>query len=139
MSQNHRVKTRHLVCKVAELPAGSRKIVRVPAFGRELEIGVFNVDGTVVAYRNICPHAGAPVCEGPVCGTTLPSGVYEYSLARHNEIVRCPWHGWEFALLTGEHLVDEKMKLRGYTVETQNENLEGFEIEREDETIYVLI
>jgi nitrite reductase/ring-hydroxylating ferredoxin subunit len=137
-------KTRHAVATVAELPPGARKIVRVAVFGKEIEIGVFNVGGRLVAYRNVCPHAGAPVCEGHICGTTLPSAVYEYSLAREGEILRCPWHGWEFDLLTGEHLVDEKMKLRAYAVETQesggrNDNLEAFPVETQDETIFVLI
>lgn len=139
-----REKQRHAVAKVAEMPVGARKIVKVPAFGKEVEIGLFNVNGKLVAYRNVCPHAGAPVCQGKVCGTTAPSKVGEFLLVRPGEIVRCPWHGWEFDLLTGEHLVDEKMKLRGYEVETsaepsKNENLEGFSVETEGEDIFVLL
>src|SRR5690349_22058409 len=97
-------KTRHPVATVSEIPAGERKLVKVPAFGKEIEIGVFNVGAKYFAYRNVCPHAGAPVCEGKICGTTLPSDVGEYILARQGEILRCPWHGWEFDLLTGAHL-----------------------------------
>lgn len=122
---------------LSELPAGAHKIVKIPAFGKEIELGVFNVGGQYFAYRNVCPHAGAPVCQGRVCGTTLPSDVGEYILAREGEILRCPWHGWEFDLLTGQHLVDEKMKLRPYDV--QAESLEAFNIETQDETIWVLI
>jgi nitrite reductase/ring-hydroxylating ferredoxin subunit len=161
-SNNANSKTRHAVAKTSEFPPGSRKIVNVPAFGRDIEIGIFNVHGKLVAYRNVCPHAGAPVCVGRVCSTTLPSDVYEYNLAREGEILRCPWHGWEFDLFTGEHLVDEKMKLRAYDVETQevataetatdstgtpqssddqhtSENLESFPIESDGETIFILI
>jgi nitrite reductase/ring-hydroxylating ferredoxin subunit len=130
---------RHAVAKIADIPVGGRIIARVPAFGKEIEIGVFNVGGRFFAYRNVCPHAGAPVCEGKICGTTAPSDVGQFILEREGEIVRCPWHGWEFDLLTGKHLVDEKMKLRPYTVETDAENLENYPVETEGETVFVLI
>lgn len=136
-----RERVRHLVCPVAELPSGARKIVQVPAFGRMIEIGIFNVGSNLVAYRNVCPHAGAPVCVGKVCGTTTSNAVFELDYVREGEILRCPWHGWEFDLWNGEHLVDEKMRLKSYevTVEGKDENLEAFEVEVEAGLIYVLI
>ncbi|MFC4102681.1 Rieske (2Fe-2S) protein [Paenibacillus xanthanilyticus] len=106
-----------------ELSKSGRLIVTV----KGMEIGLFAVGDRFYAWRNTCPHAGAPVCEGPVCGTRLPSLVYEYKYGKDREIVRCPWHGWEFDLLTGQHLVDGKVKLRGY------------EVEVEDGRVYVLI
>lgn len=134
-------RARHAVAHIAELPPGTHLIAQVAAFGKTLEIGVFNVGGCLVAYRNVCPHAGAPVCVGKVCGTTLPGKVGEYVLAREGEILRCPWHGWEFDLLTGDHLVDDKMKLRAYDVETgvPEETLESFAVETEGDTVFVLI
>ncbi len=132
-----KIPTRHAVAKVSEIPVGERLIVKVPAFGKEIEIGVFNVGGRFFAYRNVCPHAGAPVCEGVICGTTAPSQVGEFILARQGEIVRCPWHGWEFDLLTGRQLVDETMKLRAYA--TEAENLEDYAVETEADTIWILI
>ena len=132
-------KTRHAVAQLAEIPVGERKLCKIPAFGKEIELGVFNVGGEFYAYRNVCPHAGAPVCVGKTCGTTAPGAVSEFNLVREGEIVRCPWHGWEFDLKTGEHLVDEKMKLRAYPVETSDENLESFEVETQGETVFVLI
>ncbi len=131
--------TRYAVAKLADIPVGGRIIAKVPAFGKEIEVGVFNVGGSFFAYRNVCPHAGAPVCEGKICGTTAPSKVGEYILEREGEIVRCPWHGWEFDLLTGKHLVDEKMKLRPYTVETGSEDLEGYTVETEGDTVFISI
>lgn len=134
---NPSTKNRHEVATLAEMPVGARKIVKIPAFGKEIEIGLFNVGGRLVAYRNVCPHAGAPVCEGRVCGTTMPGEVGEYILGREGEIVRCPWHGWEFDLLNGQHLVDEKMKLRPYDVEA--ESLEAFDVETGDGKVWVLV
>ena len=96
------------VASKREIAEGSCKIVRV----KGVEYGIFRVRGKFYAWRNACPHYGAPVCKGKMTGTRLPSGVYEYRLGRENEILRCPWHGWEFDLITGEHLADPATKLR---------------------------
>jgi nitrite reductase/ring-hydroxylating ferredoxin subunit len=49
-------------------------------------VAVFNVDGKYFALDDYCPHAGAPLSEGSLDGTT----------------VICPWHGSCFDLNTGE-------------------------------------
>jgi len=110
---------RYPVASIADIKERGRKIVKV----KGMEVGIFFVDGHFVAYRNFCPHGAAPACEGPICGTRLPTDVYEYEYGRENEILRCPWHGWEFDLKTGRHLVDEKVKLRSYTIEQEGDNL----------------
>ena len=102
----------HPVCPAAELNPGGRKLVTI---GR-IEIGVFNVAGGFHAYRNICPHAGAPVCLGRITGTSLPTPVYEYAYGREGCILRCPWHGWEFDLVTGKGLYDAKDRVMTYEV-----------------------
>jgi nitrite reductase/ring-hydroxylating ferredoxin subunit len=88
------------LCREEELPIGERRIAAVGG----LEIGVFNLGGRFVAYRNLCPHQGAPVCQGRVGGTTLPSAPGEYVFGRLGRILHCPWHGWQFDLETGEAL-----------------------------------
>ena len=102
---------RHVVATVAELPPGSRKIVDVE--GRS--IGVFNVDGTFYALRNTCPHQAAPLCLGSIKGMALPSKPGEYLWAREGEILRCPWHGWEFDIRTGQSWCDPaRLKAKRY-------------------------
>jgi len=122
-----------------ELPPGSRKLV---THGK-ISFGIFNVNGAYFAYRNICPHAGAPVCEGSVSGTTLPSSVYEYTLGHDGCILRCPWHGWEFDLRSGEHLVDPDTRLKKFPVDSvvppQSENLDTFPVEHEGDLLYVTL
>lgn len=83
-------------------------------------MGVFNVNGEYVAVLNICPHELAPVCRGRVGGTTLDSAPGDYLWGREGEIVACPWHGWEFDLLTGEMLADPRIRLRRYPVEVRD-------------------
>lgn len=110
---------KYAVAKVADLLEKKRRIVEV----KGVEVGIFVVDGRFYAWRNFCPHAAARVCAGTVCGTRLPSMVYEYEYGRDQEILRCPWHGWEFDLKTGRHLVDPKVRLRGISVEQDGEDL----------------
>lgn len=124
---------KHWVAKKGEIKEGTCKIVSVNG----LEFGIFNVNNEFYAYRNVCPHAGAEVCRGKIVGTRLPGKVYEYKYGRDQEILRCPWHGWEFDLITGEHLVDPEVKLKRGQLE--HERLEKGELHYESEDIYLLL
>ncbi len=104
---------RHIVARVEEIPHGGRKIIRLE--GRE--VGIFNLDGTFYALKNVCPHQGARVCLGRIVGTTLPSEVYEFKYGMEGQILRCPWHEWEYDIRTGESLFDPKVKILSYPVE----------------------
>ena len=109
---------KHMVAWTREIPPGARRIVDVE--GRS--IGVFNVQGRYVAVLNVCPHELAPVCLGRLGGTTLPSAPGEWMWGREGEILACPWHGWEFDLLTGACLTD-KRRLRMYEVTVEDDQI----------------
>ncbi|MEK3724026.1 Rieske (2Fe-2S) protein [Paenibacillus sp. FSL H8-0034] len=103
-----------------EVMALGKKIVVI----KNMEIGIFYVGGRFYAWRNLCPHAAAPVCKGLINGTTLPKDVYEYEFGYEGQILRCPWHGWEFDLTDGRHLApDSSAKLRGYEVRVEDGSL----------------
>ena len=93
---------RYVVARTNEIPAGGVKVVTV----RGREIALFNVAGEFFALLNRCPHEGAPLCGGIRVGLleSREPGTYEYS--REGEILRCPWHGWEFDLRTGQSYCD---------------------------------
>ena len=110
---NERNVKKHHVANIDEVVAAGKKIIE----WNGLEIGIFHVNGEFHAWRNLCPHFAAPVCEGHIRGTRLFSDIYEYHFGRESEILRCPWHGWEFDLKTGKLFVDESIKLRGYPIE----------------------
>jgi nitrite reductase/ring-hydroxylating ferredoxin subunit len=111
--------SRYIVGTVAEVPPGERKIVEVE--GRS--IGVFNVHGTFYALRNTCPHQGGPLCRGSIKGMTMPSAPGEYVWAREGEILRCPWHGWEFDLTTGRAICEpHRTRVRTYEVTVEAGN-----------------
>jgi nitrite reductase (NADH) small subunit len=105
---------RHVVARAEEIPPGGRKIIRIVGRG---EIGVFNVDGAYYALKNTCAHQGSRVCLGKIVGTALPSDVYEYRYGREGEILRCPWHEWEYDIKTGESVFDPKVRVTTYPVE----------------------
>ena len=125
---------RYVVAPVGEFGPGSRKIV--DAGGRS--IGVLNVNGALYALRNLCPHQGAPLCIGRIKGTTLPGRPYEYVYGRDDEIIQCPWHGWEFEIATGRSVFNpHKVRVRSYPVtvgapEADDVWLETFAVTVED-------
>src|ERR1044071_695878 len=110
---------KHVIARREDIPPGGRKIVRVA--GRE--VGVFNIDGTFYVLKNVCPHQGARVCLGRIVGTALPSDVYEYSYGREGQILRCPWHEWEYDITTGESVFDPNVRVKTYDVEIDNGDL----------------
>lgn len=103
---------------LGDLAPGERRIVSV----EDKSIGVFNTGSQIVAVLNICPHALAPICLGALGGTTLPSKPGEFVWGRENEILRCPWHGWEFDLHSGQCLTDRR-RLKRFPVIIRDERV----------------
>jgi 3-phenylpropionate/trans-cinnamate dioxygenase ferredoxin subunit len=127
---------RHIVGRVSELREGSRKIVTVG--GRS--IGVFHLKGHFYALRNRCPHQGAPLCLGRIKGTILPGPPHELVYGRDQEIIQCPWHGWEFEIATGRtYFNPHRWRVRTYevTVEPALEDvtLETFDVTTEGDFV----
>lgn len=133
---------KYAVALVSEIPPGERKIVEVA--GRS--IGVFNVSGRFYALRNLCPHQQAPLCQGKVMGTTLPSAPGEYVLGRQGEILRCPWHGWEFDLTTGRSIFNpHRCRVKAYPVTLESNptdedpSVESYPVTVEESSVVVHI
>ena len=107
---------KHVVAVTDEIPPGGRKLVEVK--GRAIVI--FNVGGEYFALNNRCPHKGGSLCQGRLTGLveSVEPGSYRYS--RRGEIIRCPWHGWEFDIRTGRSRCDpQTLRARNYAVSVQ--------------------
>lgn len=89
-----------LVAAEAEIPEGERKIVEIE--GRS--IGVFHQDDNWYAVSNSCLHRGGPVATGTL---------------REN-VLTCPWHGYQYYLTTGELIQDPKAKLEQFPVDVRD-------------------
>ena len=111
--------SRYVVAPASELPPGSRRIVQID--GRE--IGVFNVQGNFYALRNLCPHRSGPLCMGRVRPLVVSPGLYQVDYDRDGEILKCPWHQWEFDLKTGQALYDPQLRVKTYPARQEGDEI----------------
>ena len=99
--QSFDTKTYVIVGRFDDLPTGACTSFELPD-GNEL--AVYNVDGEFYATENFCPHRGARLTEGALCG----------------HVVECGLHGWQFDVRSGECLtVPDRIKTYRVTIEDQ--------------------
>ena len=89
---------KHVVATAKELPPGTRKLVTV----NNREIVVFNIKGEFFGVLNRCPHNGGSLCKGTLTRriSSPEPGVYDTPTGA--ELIRCPWHGWQYDVRTGQ-------------------------------------
>lgn len=87
------------VAKLTDLLPGQCLAVEVDGLG----VALFNVEGTIYATDNTCPHAGGPLGEGLLTG----------------HIVKCPWHGWRYDVRTGARPENPEFKVACFPVEIE--------------------
>ena len=92
------------VCREDEIPPGATHLVHLD--GRE--IGLFHVGGEIYAMENTCLHAGGPLHEGTIEGTT----------------VTCAWHQWQFDLRDGSCSLNPCVSLQTYDVRVRGGSVE---------------
>lgn len=113
VASRHVVGTKHVVAAVRDLPAGARKTLTVN--GRP--IVVFNVQDEFFGLLDRCPHQGASLSKGIIGGLAQGDQPGEVRYCRDGEFLRCPWHGWEFDIRTGQSWCDpERIRTRSYPV-----------------------
>jgi nitrite reductase/ring-hydroxylating ferredoxin subunit len=95
---------RHIIARAEDLPPGTRK--RVVIDGRP--VLVLNIRGEYFALSDTCPHKGASLSDGVLTGEVTSGAPGDYRIARAGEILRCPWHQWEFDVRTGRSYCDPK-------------------------------
>ena len=74
------------ICTITDLPPGAKRVVE----WEDLEIGIVNCNGEVLAIEDRCSHDDGDLMEGDV--------------DEENCTVECPRHGSEFDLRTGKPL-----------------------------------
>jgi 3-phenylpropionate/trans-cinnamate dioxygenase ferredoxin subunit len=92
----------HRIGKAADLRREGCRIIDVD--GRR--VGVISVGDDFYAVHDRCPHMGASMCAGTLGGTLVGSAPHELVYGMDDRVIRCPWHGWEFALETGRSLLE---------------------------------
>ena len=86
------------VCDLEDLPAGEARAHDVEGY----ELAFFNTGDEVYAIDRACPHQGASLAEGEICGGSN---------------VCCPEHGWMIDLMSGEVLERDWAHVATYPVE----------------------
>lgn len=115
----------------SEIPRNGRNFYTVDGES----IAILDVDGTLYAIRNSCPHMGGPVGEGKVFGTpsasqhtvsrfadfTLDGGSRKpRSTENATPTIGCPLHGWEFDLANGTPRPPAKRGVKTYLVRVED-------------------
>jgi nitrite reductase/ring-hydroxylating ferredoxin subunit len=95
----------HHVASIAEIPLRTGKTISIG----DQDIALFNADGVFRAVNDFCPHRGASLGEGFLD----PTGTK----------VLCPWHLFDFCLLTGDSETVPGMKVATYEVKVEGEDI----------------
>jgi nitrite reductase/ring-hydroxylating ferredoxin subunit len=135
---------KYVIARTRDILPGRRKLVEVK--GRRLVI--FNLDGEFFAVSDRCPHQGGPLSKGKLTGFVSSPEPGRYCYSRKGEVIRCPWHAWEYDIRTGKSWCDpRRTQVRRFvvSVETGAQLVEGpyvaetFPVSVEDEYLVVAI
>jgi nitrite reductase (NADH) small subunit len=91
------------VASAGEIPSGTVKEFEVSGKA----IAIANVDGKFHAIDNLCLHRKGPLGQGTLEG----------------RVVTCPWHGWQFDVVSGKSVQNPAASLACYGVEVRGEEL----------------
>ncbi len=90
----------HRACRLDELAEAGSLAVDIG----DVRVALFHADGQVFALHETCPHRGGPLHRGEVV----------------EGIVRCPWHFWQFDLVTGKSPVNPSSCVPAYPVSVRD-------------------
>lgn len=105
---------KHLVCSLDELSQVRKKAIVI---NKRPVVVVYSEQGSLYALRDVCPHKGPCLSDGMLDKNCQGSAAGEYIFDRDAEVLRCPWHSWEFDIRTGKSLfAPEKVRVKTYPV-----------------------
>ena len=103
----------YVVMAEDELAPGQLR--RVVVGGRGIAL-VRTSTGDLYALRDTCPHQGAPLSAG-IVETSIDGDSPGSIWMTTTEVLRCPWHHYEYSLTTGLSLGDpDCMRVKTYKV-----------------------
>jgi 3-phenylpropionate/trans-cinnamate dioxygenase ferredoxin subunit len=108
---------KHVLFPLAELAPGQMRAVVVDNVSI---VVVRTPDGDVRALRNSCSHYGAKLSDGTVEPLVVGEGVGTYRIDPGAFVVRCPWHGYEFDVVSGQCPADPRgARVRAYRLDVE--------------------
>lgn len=110
--------------KIADVTDLSENGTRIIREIDGIEIAVFRVDDEYFAVANFCPHQAGPLCEGQLIGDLRGSGDgYSFTYESKEQVISCPWHGWQFDIMTGESLQSDEYSVPTYDVTVEDDGI----------------
>ena len=114
----------YLVARRDEFTEGGRRVVSCDG----TEIGVFLIEGKLVAWHNDCPHRHGPVCQGRLYKRVLEpldanGQVRALAFDENVTNIVCSWHGYEFNVKTGVNQGHAMYRLKSAKIEEKDGNV----------------
>src|SRR3989338_6058875 len=88
-----------IVAKTSEIKEGRGKTISVSG----KNIAIFNIKGSFFAVDDSCLHMGGPLGEGML----------------DQNVVTCPWHGWQYDVMSGASVQNPDVRLGKYPVKVE--------------------
>ena len=105
--------------RAVRLPAGSlaaRDRITICEVGGH-RVGVLRVAGELHAVADRCPHRGAPICShGELVADAASYASGSAAGEAEPNLLRCPWHKWDYDPATGVCPVAPRFRLKRYHV-----------------------
>lgn len=115
---------RHAVCKVSDVEEGK---VFPATVGKARIVISRDTGGKISAFAGRCPHQGACLEFGQVTDMVEGDRLNDLTVDKSHAVLRCPWHGFEFSLQTGQAVVANNigkyLRLRAYEVEIDGDDV----------------
>jgi nitrite reductase (NADH) small subunit len=111
---------KHLVCKLTEIQPGEKMLVNI---NKKSIIVARNSEEELTAFYSRCPHHGADLNRSFLTYETASNEPGKYEICKDNEMIRCPWHGFEFDTKSGCSIVDTKLRLKTFKVSIEEKNV----------------
>ncbi|MBO01164.1 MAG: hypothetical protein CMG35_00715 [Candidatus Marinimicrobia bacterium] len=91
------------IANLSEIPPGGSKLV----FFEETPIALFNINGSIHAWDNRCPHRGASLSDGYISEKTI----------------QCKYHLWKFSIRKKCAVENDQIKITSFRVEVVNDGI----------------
>ena len=112
---------KQVLCRKDELAPGEIKKAQV---GPIPVVVVRSSDGSLYALTAKCLHQGGPLEMGRLYEHMTPTEeVGEYVPEAGCEILKCPWHGYEYDIKTGCVVSDPTRRLQQFTVTEEGDDI----------------
>ncbi len=104
-----------------DVPERGRLVVEIAAATGPVTVGVFRFAGRLHAWENRCAHQGGPACQGRIVSRVrerLDDERRSLGLRFDDDTMHvvCPWHGFEYDVVTGRHPGRPDLALRAFPV-----------------------